>query len=610
MEPGSRLDIFLDRLAVALREQLDPESGLIDPECQGPTPTDHYGQLSAALALRLHAGSQRLSYRTPLTVWQALPDPAIGHAPFNRFLLILLSTVCDEDSAGDPGRGRDRALLRLAAARCPLKRRYPSNNWTLLAELCRLLEATPGERQAPNRRLQGLFDRWMTPSGGFIDFPARSRDLSGVATPVAYHHKALFVAAVAAEYSGDAAWRPRLQRLLDWILRAHDGRGWVGGFGRSTHALFGDACLIAALVLLGAAGPRSEGENPLSDLLGSVLTRLERQRRMQDGLYWLTPSCAPGAAGGWDNYMYLSVYNAWFAAVTAWARHRRRRYPAGNRLMSVSQVAPEDGVPADAGATGAAVSDVQRARSASGLSLWFGVRGQPPQAFSRNEVDFRYGGGVPFHGRLGRWVVIPAAVRVQVADLIDHPALAGWTPVFRVAGRLYGLTDFDAFSVSSDEAGIEYRLKGCPRALLRRPADRLTARVVAAMDWRLGGGWGKREALRREHLGAVRGTLTLRLCPETPRLSVHWGIENGDTRPIDYLNPCGHALVASALPRNRRITLCAEETGEQTFELSALQRVAMPSATGEALGFCLPSQALAQGSSAYGIAVEWSRVPG
>ena len=600
------VDACLGLLVEALQHQIDPELGLMDPLSGGATPPDHYGQLSAAVAVRLHGlrgGACDSLWKTPLAVWQELEEPQTGHAPFNRFLLNLLA----ETDNPEPGGYRDSAELhRLAAARCPLNRAYPSNNWCLLADLCRLLETEPGQAQPPNLRLQQSFDRWMTPAGGFIDFPARPRSPSGVATPIAYHHKALFVAAVAAEYSGDDTWWPRIQRLLDWIHLAHDGHGWVGGYGRSTHSLFGDGCLVAALVLLGAADPQREDDDSLAQLLAGVLTRLDSQRRTNDGFFWLTPSCAPGAAGGWDQYMHLSVYNAWFAAIVAWARYRRERHPVGDWALNLSRVGGIEGAQPRAQEAFTPRPDIQRVQSDCGLSLWFSAQGQPPQAFSREEVDLRYAGGVPCHGRCGDRVVLPAAVRVQAEDLLDQPAVAGWTPVFQINERLFGLTDFESFSVSRDETGVEYRLTGCPRALLKRPADSISTRLIAALDWRLGLGWGKREALRRERLATVRGTLTLRLCDETPMLSVHWGLENEDGRRIQYLNPCGHALMASAFPRDRGVTVISGPGSDPAASASALRRVRMPSATGEALGFCLPTQVLPSGASHYGVALEWS----
>ena len=141
---------------------------------------------------------------------------------------------------------------------------------------------------------------------------------------MAYHHKALFVATVAAWWSGDQRWAPILTKLLDWTLLSWDGDGYVGGFGRSNHALFGDACLLAALLLIGAAQPEQRAAIP-GRMLAGVLQRWRHQFRA-DGLLWLTPADAMaqtqlGARSGWDEYMHLSVYNAWTAAILAWARH-------------------------------------------------------------------------------------------------------------------------------------------------------------------------------------------------------------------------------------------------------------------------------------------------
>ena len=145
----------------------------------------------------------------------------------------------------------------------------------------------------------------MTTVGGFIDYPPRPQRRGQGATPVTYHHKALFVAVVAAWYTGDDRWRPRIERLLQWTLLCWDGAGHVGGFGRSTHALFGEACLLASLLLLGAGGAPHRG-SAHADMLDGVLRRWHKQFRADD-LLQLNPAAAGAYRTGYDGYMHLSV---------------------------------------------------------------------------------------------------------------------------------------------------------------------------------------------------------------------------------------------------------------------------------------------------------------
>ena len=298
------LDRLQADLVSALAAQIAPGQGLYDPHSRQTSPSDHYGQTAAALALAAHDAALWPAARDALSAWCAIDGANIGHLPFNRLLLRLLGQVATD--VGIPA--CEVTPIKAAAARCTLRQHYPSNNWTLLAQTCRLVEATEHYRTDESVRFVSMIDRWTTSAGAFIDFPGRPG--KHFSTPIAYHHKALFLAALAAWFHDDPALANRARRMLDWLVHCWDSAGYAGGYGRSNHALFGDSCLLGALILLGF--DTDDTGSPIS----ALARRLDQQRR-PDGLLWLTPSGPETGDASWDAYMHLSVYNAWAAAVIA-----------------------------------------------------------------------------------------------------------------------------------------------------------------------------------------------------------------------------------------------------------------------------------------------------
>lgn len=556
-----QLDRCLRRLGAGLSAAVRPGVGLWDAVEGKPSAPDHYGQLSAALALLLLRGADDGGWRTSLQAWLDTPREKRGHAPFNRFLLYLL-----EESL--PA-GEDELRCRLMGERraCELRFRYPSNNWTLLAGVCRLLEAADAkERTHCTERLLQDLEAWTTDAGGFIDFPARGRP---GATPIAYHHKALFLVAVASRRTGDERLESCLNRMLAWSAMSWDEEaGYAGGLGRSNHALYGDACLLATLTLLGYARGEHR-ETCVAALMRSMLERWLNTAR-SDGLLPLNPAAEDGQHQGWDSYMRLSVYNAWAAAILAWARAQEASVMGPAAFVRVESD-PQAGV--------------QRLQG-GGLLVLMSGRGQPPQAFSLHEAEFRYAGGVPFHASLGGEIVCPPPVRIDSGILRTQPACAGWTPVFESDGVLYALDDFERCDVSEGEAGIGITLEGSPVQLLRSAPVGLWAQLRHAIDWRLlHGALGRHDALNRPRLHGVHARLVLTIPHGRPALihQLHLRKE-GDIR-VRYLNPGGHALVGSRLPE-RKLHLRRGGDSQSVHEDEFIEAM-LPASVRTALGACL-----------------------
>jgi hypothetical protein len=370
----------------------------------------------------------------------------------------------------------------------------------------------------------------MTPAGGFIDYPAKPKDGKG-STPIAYHHKALFLTAVAVLYGGAHALAPRLQALLHWAIQWIDQGGLCGGFGRTNHGLFGDACLLASLMLLYRSGACT---NPnLLDALSRIAARLLRQQR-EDGLIWLTPA----GANGWDDYMHLSVYDAWFAATLVWAS--LTNLPRCGYRIEWAE--PNEGIFLDE----AAGLLAWRAQSANGMvEAMVSTTGQPPQGFAATDAELRYAAGTVFNLTIGGESFMPPPIRVGIDRLRQTPCLAGNIPVFEFNERLYGFTTGSLDTLSKDSSQLVLVFSGSPVALTSYTDRRgFLARLVAAIDWRLlGHRISKRRNLARPKISQLHCKLKLIISASPPYLRQTLKLRISSTANAYFINPRARSSV-------------------------------------------------------------------
>ena len=520
------LDELQHSLVGALARHVDMSGTYRDAHTGRPSPSDHYGHCSVALALACLDDTDWSQAMRPVRTWCTFTDTQIGHLPFNRLLLNLLRQVANaRDAPAD-----DRTLIGSGIARCTLGTRYPSNNWTLLAQTCRLIEADDTGLAHARDVFCSLVEKWTTPAGGFIDYPDGPKRGQRVATPIAYHHKAVFLATLAARLRPHPDILAHVRRMLDWLVHCWDPAGYAGGLGRSSHALFGDACLIGALVLLGR-----DDEDPYGPV-NALVRRIERQQR-DDGMLWLDPAGPEHGDAAWDSYMHLSVYNAWMAAVIGICR---RLGPLPPETLSAHDIDWR------AARTGRFMDDqagLLCLRTDEGTTVLISTRGQLPQGFSRDEVELRYAGGVVFHlVDASGTPRVAAPRRIASRRLLEHPSLAGWTPVFHDRGRLYGLTDFEVIESRSAATGVGLVLSGYPVALTRPAESGLGRRLLGALDWRfLGGRLGRRSSQLRPALTSVSARLTLEVSLN-PTL-IETTLELDVSSAVRYLNPFGHQLI-------------------------------------------------------------------
>lgn len=514
------LDALIDGCVAGLEANLsaDPPT-LWDPHSKQATPPSHYAHCSLALALHQRKPDST-NWQKALDAYLAIPKQSLGHHPFNRLLLLLLRDALEKDNPLAAER------ISTALQRCPLARRYPSNNWTLLAQLCRILEGRTNTRthQRAVANFERLLTRWMTPAGGFIDYPAKPKDGKG-STPIAYHHKALFLTTVAVLYGGAHALAPRLQVLLNWAIQWIDKGGLCGGFGRTNHGLFGDACLLASMTLLYRSGACTNRN--LNDALSRISVRLLRQQR-DDGLIWLTPA----GKAGWDDYMHLSVYDAWFAATVAWASHTH----APKCSHTIEWTEPTEGLFSDETAGLLA----WRVRAEHGLlEAMISTTGQPPQGFAATEAELRYAAGTVFNLTIDGKSFMPPPIRVGIDSLKKTPWLAGTIPVFEFDGRLYGFTAATLDTVFRDSTQLTLNLSGSPVALSSYSNRRGSlTQLVAAIDWRLlGHRISKRRTLDRPKLSHLLCKLQLIVSANPPHLRQTLKLHISSKANTYFINP-------------------------------------------------------------------------
>lgn len=523
---------WLEPWVGGLAAYLEPDGRLREPDTlDGWTPTDHYAPIFAALALHVHP--QFGDWRRPLDAWTALPVAQRGHEPFNRLGLRLLESRLEREGAQQADRDRVRRALR----GCRLRRRYPSNNWTLLAATVRLLEAeTPFLRQRRAERLAALTERWMTSAGGFVDFPAGSG--GRVATPVAYHVKALLCLWLAVCRVDHPRLRALLERGWSWLDLVATRGGYCGGLGRSNHALFGDACLMAVLGgVLSSGGDGLERGHSGVVLLEALRQRLERQRR-EDGLLWLTPACRSGAEGGWDRYMHLSVYNAWTAGLLSLVADGDEALVAGRAPVCEFNL-------------GGSAERAPREDRAAGLlradgddwTVCVNLKGQAVQGYSRGEGDLRSAAGQAFHLEVAGQPVLPSATRRPRSDWLAEPRQAGWVPLVLDGGELYGPLLFERTGWASTAVGLRWWGEGAPVALCRPRAGSWRERIRDAIDWRLlGGAWQRRQGASPPRLAGHSWRVEMVWDGDNRHLIARWTLLGQPDSGARVLNPGGWSL--------------------------------------------------------------------
>lgn len=556
------LRALIDDITRGLRTCLRPDGDLLDP-CSGkPSPPDHYAHLFTALALAYehrcegghdhgqdhgdddehkHDPAITAEWQRPIVYWLELKPAQRAHAPFNRLGLRLLEAHLFAQEQPTNRRQSLQSLVHKGLSVCPTARGYPSNNWTLLATAVQLVERPDSTAALLARtRLHRQLNRWVTHAGGFIDFPRRAHPSGRGATPVAYHLKYLFCLWLALGAGEDRRLLSALTRGLDWLSLVLTDQGYCGGFGRTNHGLFGDACILTVLHgLLRHESIPDESAATLLQTCTALRQRLTRQQR-QDGLLWLTPGGGCGTEAGWDHYMHLTVYNAWTAGLLSavlGGNHLLLGQPSADwrPAWSNAKLCRED---RDAGLLRYRNRDAQ-------VDLLLSTHGQPVQGYSRKEVDLRQSALTPFHLECSGHPWLAPPLRIATNILVHNPALAGCTPLVEYNGQLYGMLTLQSIRWLETSQGLWIEGHGQPQALTRAPLSPNWGRFIEAIDWRLlGGKLGRHKALRPEKLTGHYWRLRLELDAHSRCLGFMLELNSAPSgSSARWLNPQGSALL-------------------------------------------------------------------
>ena len=155
--------------------------------------------------------------------------------------------------------------------------------------------------------------KWQFEDGIFYDFPRSFNDEKGIPS-LAYHSKITFITLLFGVISGDKGITDRALLGLDALVKltADDGEAFY--YGRTNNALYGYACGIPAL--RAAANYLKDGEKAEGfKACERALFQFSARHCAKDGHLYIVPNKFEEERCGFDNYMYVTVYNAFTMAM-------------------------------------------------------------------------------------------------------------------------------------------------------------------------------------------------------------------------------------------------------------------------------------------------------
>lgn len=150
--------------------------------------------------------------------------------------------------------------------------------------------------------------KWQLTDGVFYDFPRGFHDEQGIPS-LAYHSKIVLMVLLYGLLSEERYIIDRAIKGLEVLvlLMAEDGEAFY--YGRTNNALYGYACGIFALRLTA----NFIDNNSLKDMFGqseNALFNYCSSNMNSDGHLYIVPNNLEKDRCGFDNYMYVTVYNA------------------------------------------------------------------------------------------------------------------------------------------------------------------------------------------------------------------------------------------------------------------------------------------------------------
>lgn len=185
------------------------------------------------------------------------------------------------------------------------------NNFVALRSLNHLIRFKITEDAADAEQAAFFMEhtlKWQMDDGVFYDFPREANDPRGIPS-LAYHSKITLITLLYGIISGEQRILDRALAGLESLvnLTANDGEAFY--YGRTNNALYGYACAVLALRaaanLLGDAAPARRFKH-----FEHGLYRFTASHAAKDGHLYIAPNPFEDSRSGFDNYMYVTVYNA------------------------------------------------------------------------------------------------------------------------------------------------------------------------------------------------------------------------------------------------------------------------------------------------------------
>lgn len=421
---------------------------LIDPVLQGPLPLQYqhaWGALACHLAMQLDIGFDETELELARNaLWKGILDQ-VPSARFEFQTLAAAATLTHPGPRGVPTLLSDRLVEFIRKPRYLSRRRSSdaSNNFLFLQGLTRHLVGMalnePAERHEGLQIMKYCASRHQDEEGVFWDSPEVPAETAGGCCPLTYHSKMTSLALLGGQVTGDTELVASGEAGAGVIGSLSGMAGEIGWHGRSSLALFGDACTIAAAVLIphSPSGIRMAAFEACERLLRSLTA---------DGIIPITPSGLWESEGGWDRYMHLWDYETFAAGWLAIALLNRpdawtwsaERAPLGASFFRTSGLA--------------SIRDGRR-------TLGIAARGSVETAQAPLFCDPRsLGGQVGIWQADGIHLVGPPPVPT-VKDPYDLAA-AGAVPFFYKEGNTCGPRRYEGIHLRSNAGGILAEGKG------------------------------------------------------------------------------------------------------------------------------------------------------
>lgn len=190
------------------------------------------------------------------------------------------------------------------------------NNFVALRALNQLLRYRVLGKEDDLKEARHYMDctlKWQFDDGIFYDYPRRPGDRDGVPS-LAYHSKITLMTLMFGIVSADTEVISRAVAGLEAMesLIAPDGEAYY--YGRTNNALYGYACgILAARTASSLTGVDAPAAKRFSACEKALVAHVNRHRA-QDGHLYIVPNGDEAGRCGFDNYMFVSVYNAFTMA--------------------------------------------------------------------------------------------------------------------------------------------------------------------------------------------------------------------------------------------------------------------------------------------------------